>query len=119
MYHFKNKENSYPTKSRKLKQQNKNMIFEKSFLSFVLFATLAAIYIKDYNEVEANSTILENLTFKRVKQDFRCALIRRRNRLTTSSQPNQITSSVLTVTQQGITSQLTNSTEISSTTGKF
>ena len=97
------------------------MIFEKSFISLVLFATLAAIYIKDYNEVEANSTILENLTFKRVKQDFRCALKRRRNRLPTSSRPNQITSSALTVTQQGITSQSqrTNSTELTTTTGKL
>ena len=97
------------------------MILEKSFISFVLLATLAAIYIKDYNEVEANSTILEKLTFKRVKQDFRCALKRRRNRLPISSRPNQITSSALTVTQQGITSQSqrTNSTELSTTTGNF
>ena len=78
------------------------MIFEKSFISFVLFVTFAAIYIKDYNEVEANSTILEKLTFKRVKQDFRCAKVKRRKRIPTSSRPNQIISSVLTVTQQGI-----------------
>ncbi len=97
------------------------MIFEKSFISFVLIVTLAAIYIKDYNEVEANSTILEKLTFKRVKQDFRCALKRRRNRISIPSKPNQITSSVLTLTQQGITSQSqrTNSTELSTTTGNF
>ena len=97
------------------------MIFEKSFISFVLVVTFAAIHIKDYNKVEANSTILEKLTFKRVKQDFRCALKRRRNRLPTSSRPNQIISSVLTLTQQGITSQSqrTNSTELSTTTGNF
>ena len=95
------------------------MIFEKSFIRLVLIVTLAAICIKYYNEVEAN--LLEKLTYRRVKQEFRCALKRRRNRITTSSQPNQITSSVLTLTQQGITSQSqrTNSTELSTTTGNF
>ena len=53
------------------------MIFEKSFFRFVLIATLAAIYIKDYNEVEANS-MLEKLTFNKVKQEFDCELKRRK-----------------------------------------
>ena len=85
------------------------MIFEKSFISFVLFISLA-IYIKYYYEVEANNQF-EKLTFKRVKQDFRCALKKRRNIRSTSSQPNQITS------VRTITAQQSNSTELSTTTG--
>ena len=109
MYHFK---------IEKIKQRRKeNMIFEKSFIRLVLIVTLAAICIKYYNEVEAN--LLEKLTYRRVKQEFRCALKRRRNRLPTSSQPNQITSSVLTLTQQGITTHQPNSTELSTTSGKL
>ena len=89
----------------------KNMIFKKSFISFVLIVTLVVIYIKDYNEVEAN--LLEKLNFKGVKQEFRSAYLKQeRNRIPTSSLPNQITS-VLALTKR------TNSTETSTTTGKI
>ena len=87
----------------------KNMIFKKSFISFVLIVTLVVIYIKDYNKVEAN--LLEKLNFKGVKQEFRSAYLKQgRNRLPT--RPNQITS-VLALTKR------TNSTETSTTTGKI
>ena len=82
------------------------MIFEKSFIRLVLIVTLAAICIKYYNEVEAN--LLEKLTYRRVKQEFRCALKRRRNRITTSSQPNQ--RSEYTLTQRCYNGNLTTPT---------
>ena len=56
------------------------MIFEKSFLSFVIFCTLVAIYSKDHNEVEAN--LLEKLKFNKVKLEFDCEFKRRRYRKT-------------------------------------
>ncbi len=77
------------------------MILGKSFLNLLIFVILAAIYINNYNQVEAN--LLQKLISKQVEEEFRFGLNRRlSNQInildsqTTSTKPIPSTSTIIT-----------------------